>query len=59
MIRVTCRCGKILNAGDEHAGRQAKCPACGEVLTVPHPQAEAGQPQPPPAAGMAPGTPFL
>ncbi len=34
-IRVTCSCGKVLQARDQDAGRQAKCPACGKLLTLP------------------------
>ncbi|MBC7819729.1 MAG: RDD family protein [Planctomycetaceae bacterium] len=35
-IRVTCdTCGKVLKAMDEHAGKKAKCPDCGNVLLVP------------------------
>ena len=35
-IRVTCdTCGKVLLAKDEHAGKKAKCPDCGNILVVP------------------------
>jgi hypothetical protein len=37
-IRFTCRnpqCGKAINAPDTAAGRRVRCPACGQVLTVP------------------------
>lgn len=34
-IRVTCDCGKVYHFKDEFAGRRAKCPACGIVLTIP------------------------
>ncbi len=34
-IRVTCSCGKVLQGRNEDAGRQAKCPACGNLLTLP------------------------
>ncbi len=35
-IRVTCdTCGKVLKALDEHAGKKAKCPDCGNILLVP------------------------
>lgn len=36
MILVTCRCGQRLQARDEHAGRSVKCPACGQILTIPN-----------------------
>jgi hypothetical protein len=38
-IPMTCACGRSLRIKDEFAGRQAKCPACGVVLTVPRPEA--------------------
>ena len=34
-IPVTCQCGKKYQAKDELAGRQLKCPACGQILVVP------------------------
>jgi len=35
-IETTCSgCGKLLSVGDEHAGRRARCPACGQVYTIP------------------------
>ncbi len=34
-IVISCECGKQLRARDELAGRKAKCPGCGRVLTVP------------------------
>jgi hypothetical protein len=35
-IHVTCSCGKVLQARDEDAGREAQCSACGRILTVPY-----------------------
>ena len=36
MIAFACpECGKRLEIRDEHAGKKAKCPGCGAVLTVP------------------------
>jgi hypothetical protein len=35
MIRFTCRCGKLLQAREEHAGRRVACPACGQAQVVP------------------------
>lgn len=37
MIDVTCRCGKLLRAKDEAAGKSAKCPKCGESIEIPIP----------------------
>lgn len=34
-ILVRCECGKELRAGDEYAGRQGVCFACGRLLTIP------------------------
>lgn len=34
-IQVTCQCGKKLSAKPQLAGRQVKCPNCGESLVVP------------------------
>jgi hypothetical protein len=36
-IAFSCSCGRKINAKDEHAGKKAKCPACGQVVTVPSP----------------------
>lgn len=38
MIQVTCpnaNCGKLSAVKEEFAGRQAKCPACGTIMTIP------------------------
>jgi hypothetical protein len=45
-IAFTCDCGQQLQARDEHAGRQTRCPKCGN--SVPIPGAEAAAPPPPP-----------
>jgi len=34
-IQAVCACGKPLRFQDDAAGRRAKCPACGAMLTVP------------------------
>ena len=37
-ITTNCSgCGKTLAVADEFAGRQARCPACGQIYTVPSP----------------------
>jgi hypothetical protein len=33
-IIVTCSCGRQFKAKEEFAGQQARCPACGQVLTI-------------------------
>jgi len=43
-------CGKLLRVGDENAGKQARCPACGTIGTIPEaspPSAEPAVPLPP------------
>jgi DNA-directed RNA polymerase subunit M/transcription elongation factor TFIIS len=42
MIEFSCpTCGKVLKTADDKAGVQAKCPGCGEVVTVPHASVQA------------------
>jgi len=39
-IEFSCdHCGKALSTTDDKAGRTAKCPGCGEAITVPFPSA--------------------
>jgi hypothetical protein len=38
-IEFSCQCGKQVKVADKFAGRRAKCPACGVVLTIPAPEA--------------------
>src|SRR5713101_4080966 len=35
-IFVNCVCGKRLQGQDQDAGRQTRCPYCGNILTLPH-----------------------
>ncbi len=36
-IETICQgCARKLRVGDEHAGKQARCPQCGTIYTVPH-----------------------
>jgi hypothetical protein len=49
VIDVPCSgCGQKLQVGAEHAGKMARCPACGHITPVP-----AGNGQPSPAAAAA------
>lgn len=48
-------CGRLLRVGDEHAGRQARCPACCTIYVVPGGQTAAPSPTTPIAAD---GNPF-
>src|SRR4051812_46050295 len=36
MQTVSCACGKKFGIKEEWAGRQVKCPACGNVFLVPY-----------------------
>ncbi|MCX7427048.1 MAG: hypothetical protein NTW96_15665, partial [Planctomycetia bacterium] len=48
-IEFRCsQCGKLLRTGDDTAGKQAKCPACGAIVNVPRPAV------PPPPSGQSP-----
>jgi hypothetical protein len=39
-IETTCSgCGQKLAVADENAGKRARCPACGQIYTIPHPSA--------------------
>ena len=49
MIRFACPCGRELQAREEDAGREAKCPVCDAVSVVP----DGNTPVPPPAAIQA------
>ncbi len=49
-------CGKLLRTGDDTAGRQAKCPECGTVTTIPAaaPSDSVPPPPPPPPSSVDP-----
>ncbi len=48
-IEFRCsQCGKLLRTGDDTAGRQAQCPECGTISTVPAPAGPQGPSVPPP-----------
>lgn len=56
-IEFRCtQCGRLLRTPDETAGKQAKCPGCATLLTIPAAQPDPSVP--PPFAGPAPGSPF-
>ncbi len=72
-IEFRCtQCQKLLRTPDDTAGKQAKCPECGTVMTIPSPQTPpldaaapgsplnggAGGAGVPPGPGAAPGSPF-
>jgi phage FluMu protein Com len=42
-------CGRLLRTGDDTAGKRAKCPQCGTVVTIPA-AAPSSPPSPPPTA---------
>ena len=37
-ITFSCQCGKQIKVADKFAGRRGKCPACGDVISIPHPE---------------------
>jgi RsiW-degrading membrane proteinase PrsW (M82 family) len=40
-IKFVCGCGRALRTRDDLAGKKARCPQCGSVLTIPQPDAVA------------------
>lgn len=42
-IFLTCQCGKKLQALDQYAGKQIRCPICGKILDVPATNAQVGR----------------
>jgi hypothetical protein len=34
-VAIICKCGKKLKISPDHAGKRGKCPACGNVFTIP------------------------
>lgn len=50
-VRFACQCGMQLQAKEEFAGRQMRCPKCKAVLTIPQPAGAAAAPT---AAAPAP-----
>jgi phage FluMu protein Com len=63
-IQFRCsKCGKLLRTGDDTAGRQAQCPECGTISTVPSSAPPPGSAVPPPvplegSTPFASGSPF-
>lgn len=44
-IETICSgCGQRLSVADENAGKRARCPACGQIYTIPDSTAEQGRP---------------
>ncbi len=55
-VETTCSgCGKKLTVGDEHAGKRARCPACGQIYTVPFP-GQASELDSSPQSGVSDGS---
>ncbi len=48
-IPVVCVCGPTYQISDQFAGRQVRCPQCGQVLTIPEPVPAPPPPDPVPA----------
>ena len=54
-IEFRCtQCQRLLRTGDDAAGKQAQCPGCGMVLTVPAAAGEIASGSAPPVPGAAP-----
>ena len=54
-IEFRCtQCDKLLRTGDETAGKKAKCPECGTVVTVPEKTAGGGQSSTPAGGASSP-----
>lgn len=54
-IEFRCtQCNRLLRTGDDTAGKQAKCPECGAILTIPTPQSPSSGPAWPPPADPTP-----
>lgn len=47
-IQFQCKCGKRLEIDDEHAGKEARCPACNATVPVPTLTSSAGASSLPP-----------
>ncbi|MBM4032394.1 MAG: hypothetical protein FJ291_11480 [Planctomycetes bacterium] len=56
-IDFACGCGKWLQVDEQYGGKQAKCPSCGRLVTVPLAPAAlaAASPGPPPVPSHYPG----
>lgn len=53
-IETICQgCSKKLRVGDEHAGKQARCPSCGAIYTVPNITPSSFSPEPASATDAA------
>lgn len=58
-IEFRCtQCNKLLRTGDDTAGKQAKCPECGAVMTIPMPDLGAAAPSQPMGSFEAAQSPF-
>ncbi len=58
-IEFRCNeCGKLLRTDDDTVGRQAQCPECGAISTVPSSSTAASEPAASPFAPSAGGNPF-
>ena len=58
-ITTTCSgCGKTLAVADEFAGRQARCPQCGQIYTVPQSSQQPAASAPPDTTPLTLGDPY-
>jgi formylglycine-generating enzyme required for sulfatase activity len=55
---IICKCGKKLKVSADHAGKRGKCPACGNVFTIPAAPGERSErPSPEPARAQLASSP--
>ena len=54
-ISINCTCGKTFKVGEQHVGKKAKCPDCGNLVLVEEP--ETGVQEKKPRAAPPPPTP--
>ncbi len=58
-IEFRCtQCGRVLRVGDDVAGRQAQCPECKAIMTIPSPGAEVSGGAPPVGPPLGPMPPI-
>ena len=56
-IRLTCSCGKAMEAPESTAGKQVRCCSCDAITQVPDAGRQAAMPGIPPSAAPPPGYP--
>ena len=52
-IEVVCRCGKVMHAPSEYAGKRGRCKACGLTFQIPGPDDDVSSVEPSASAEYA------